>query len=217
MGSNYFCRQRPNIFNSVLAWLTSWQKRLFNEIVMRLQFILHACTQTPHFCTCSPNQTVCWCMMFYFLSLLFSSSDYIPQCSCQMDVWSRLMLKAARCLFSLSSQIFKQKQPALQQPGGMCANSNSPVGSLAITAPLLYPCNCKGSCFLSDQTASLPPGRLASSPLAAPGKWGCFAEELNKGCSLIEQDDSYLTWTITFAPWLAVLHDGWDSLLEASA
>lgn len=79
------------------------------------------------------------------------------------------------------------------------ANSNSPVGSIAITEPLLYPCNCKGSCFLSDQTASQPPGRLAPSPLAAPGKWGHFAGELNKGWFLIERRDSYLVMTFCSA------------------
>lgn len=57
--------------------------------------------------------------------------------------------------------IFKQQQPRLQQPEGLCANSGSPVGSIAITEPLLYPCNCKGSCFPSDRAASLPPGRRA--------------------------------------------------------
>lgn len=128
---------------------------------------------------CSINQTVCCCVMFYFVWLIL-----VPSGSCQVDVWSRLMLRAARCIFFLVFPIFKQQQPPLQQPGGMCANSNSPVGSIAITEPLLYPCNCKGSCFLTDQTASQPPGRAASSPLAGPGKWGHFAGELNnnKGC-----------------------------------
>lgn len=64
--------------------------------------------------------------------------------------------------------IFKQQQPPLQQPGGMCANSNSPAGSIAITEPLLYPCNCKGSCFLSDRTASLPPGETSFITSGSP-------------------------------------------------
>lgn len=73
------------------------------------------------------------------------------------------------CIF-LVFPIFKQQQPLLQQPEGMCANSGSPVGRIAITEPLLYPSNCKGSCFPSDQAASLPPGRRAPSPLAAAAK-----------------------------------------------
>lgn len=89
--------------------------------------------------------------------LLCLTDSLFPSGCCQANVWSRLMLRAARCIFSLSSPIFKQQQPPLQPPGGMCANSYSPVGSIAITEPLLYPCNCIGSCFLSDQTVSQPP------------------------------------------------------------
>lgn len=89
--------------------------------------------------------------------LLCLPGSLFPSGCCQANVWSRLMLRAARCIFSLSSPIFKQQQPPVQLPEGMWANSYSPVGSIAITEPLLYPCNCTGSCFLSDQTVSQPP------------------------------------------------------------
>lgn len=119
-----------------------------------------------------------WCcayaLIFFSFFFFFSSSlkpnsrllcdvplclldSLFPSGCCQANVWSRLMLRAARCIFSLSSPIFKQQQPPVQLPEGMCANSYSPVGSIAITEPLLYPCNCIGSCFLSDQTVSQPP------------------------------------------------------------
>lgn len=117
--------------------------------------------------------------------LLCLTDSLFPSGCCQANVWSRLMLRAARCIFSLSSPIFKQQQPPLQPPGGMCANSYSPVGSIAITEPLLYPCNCIGSCFLSDQTVSQPPRETRFIILNK----GCFIFFLV--CFLIERGDSY--------------------------
>lgn len=143
-------------------------KDFFTDTVMRLQFILLP-TPKPLY-ICSLNQTACRCVMFCFLLRLFSGSDAIPQWWLPSGCVKSLDGQSCQVSIFLVFPAFKQQQPTLQQPGGMCANSNSPVGRLAITAPLLYPCNCKGSCFLSDQTASLPPGRLASSPLAASGK-----------------------------------------------
>lgn len=55
--------------------------------------------------------------------------------------------------------IFKQEPPPLWSEG-MCANSSSPVGSVAITESLLYPRNCKGSCFPSDQPATREKGPI---------------------------------------------------------
>lgn len=184
---------------------------------MRVQFILPPPPklQMSVHMSSKPNLLV---LCNTFISIRFCSASLIlfPSGSCQVDIWSHLILMDARCLFSFILT-FKQHQPSLQQPVGMYANSNSPAGSLAITEPLIYSFNCKGSCFLGDQTPSLPPGRLASSLLAASGKWGCFAGELNKGCLLIEGGDSYLSWTITLAQRLVVLLDGWVTLFETSS
>lgn len=135
--------------------------------------------------------------------LLCLTDSLFPSGCCQANVWSRLMLRAARCIFSLSSPIFKQQQPPVQLPEGMCANSYSPVGSIAITAPLLYPCNCIGSCFLSDQTVSQPPRETRFITL-------------NKGCFfylfIFNRAWGFIFWP--FAPLFAVLYDGWDRPLE---
>lgn len=159
-----FFRHKPNMFNLYIFTeydgfsLSSWRHSS------------SSCNQHSKFLyVCSLNQTACCCMMFYFVFLLFSSSDCVPQWKLPSGCVKSLGAQSCQVSIFLVFPTFKQHQPPLQKPGGMCANSNSPVGSLAITAPLLYPCNCKGSCFLSDQPATLPPGRLASSPLAAPG------------------------------------------------
>lgn len=66
---------------------------------------VHPATSTPNFCTfvlLTKQPAVVWCFILFF----FYSAALIvfPSGSCQVDVWSRLVLRAARCLFSLSSQ-----------------------------------------------------------------------------------------------------------------
>lgn len=109
-------------------------------------------------------------------AIFFTVSAPLPQ----LSTWCANSLDAQVYIF-LVFPVFKQQQLLIQQPEGIRANSNSPVGSAAIIEPLLD--TREGSCFLSDQTASLPQGTPASSHLAAPGKWGRLLESwIKAGC-----------------------------------
>lgn len=140
------------------------------DIIMRLQFMplrllkLKSQTKFPFVSVLlfKTNSLPCNNVLFCFAGSSSLAAPLLPSgCVESLDA------QGCQVYIFLVSPVFKQQQPPLQQPGGMCTNSYSPVGSIAITPALLYPCNCKESCFLSDQTASQPPGRPASSPLAA--------------------------------------------------
>lgn len=186
----FFLQTHAKYFTFSLHRLHVGTQRHFIDVLMRLQFILLPPPRAKNSVLLVSEPNTLHLFSFTFIQNVWF---YSPSSSSQVRVWRCSIIHNARCLFSLSLQPSNTSSLPLQQPTGKYANSEFSAGSLAITALLLYPFNCRGSCFLGDQTAGLPPGKLVSSPLAAAGKWRCFAMELNKGCLLIERIDSSLS------------------------
>ena len=135
------------------------------------------------------------CDVLFFLR--FYSAARSPSGSCQGDVWSCSMLKAARCLFSLSFQPSHNNSLPYNSPERCVLTAIPLVGAQQLQHPSSIPVIAKGVASWAIRLLQrCNQGDWLHHLWQLQVNEGVMLER-NKGCSLIEEGYSY----ISLEPW----------------